>query len=90
MELQTASVPGAHTLRAGNEEGGHAQTYNEPLSRPDWAKARNGLDTGGMHSREDEKSKRSQDSTEAYYLAEVTGIQESTNRVGEKENKETL
>jgi hypothetical protein len=90
VELQTASVPSAHTLRAGDEEGSHAQAYNEPLSRPNWAEAHNGLDARGVHSREDEESKRGQDSTEADYLAKVTGIQEPTNRVGEEENKETL
>lgn len=90
MELQTASVPGLHTLRAGNKEGSHAQANNEPLSCPNWAKAHNGLHARGVHSREDEESKRGQDSTEADHFAEVASVQESTNRIGEKENKEAL
>lgn len=90
MKLRTTSVPGLHTLRAGDEEGSHAQPDDEPLSRPNWAEAHNGLDARGMHSREDEESKRSKDSAKADHLAEVAGIEESTNWVGEKENEETL
>ena len=78
------------TLRAGNEKGTHAHSYNEALSPPDGTKVTKSRGITGMNDREDEQAKRDEEGAKTDHSTEIAGIQKPSDGVGEKENQKRL